>query len=186
MNNVIEKLRECHDHILEHLGRLEQVVRRIGISCFPSGEFQDAQEQLKAFFHFMETSAALHTFHEEHGLFPVLSSHFHGHQECTPVDMMESEHRKAEGVWLLQKERFERLKEQDETAPKDFLEFCATMMDLIALYRHHIWKENNVLFPMAERLLTQQEFNTVWTRMHSLHEGRSTVAAGAGSPVKEC
>lgn len=185
MNNVIEKLRECHDHILEHLGQLEKVVRQIGISCFPLGEFQNAQEQLKAFFHFMETSAALHTFHEERGLFPALSSHFHGHQECTPVDMMESEHRKAEGILLVQKERFERLKQERVTAPEDYLEFCSTMMDLVALYRHHIWKENNVLFPMAERLLSQQEFDTVWTRMRRPQEAWGPEALSAVSAAKE-
>ncbi|MBI4445307.1 MAG: hemerythrin domain-containing protein [Acidobacteria bacterium] len=170
MNEAMNNLIQCHDRILAQMEQLKQIVEEIASSCFPLNPFQANRERLEEFFRFMATRGVLHTRQEEEALFPILLRRF---LEAgirpgeTPADVMESEHREAEEILQLQKKRFAELLELKSDRPEDYLSFCALMLELVNRYRRHIWKENNVLFPMADTLLSEEEFEEVWNRMQA-------------------
>lgn len=168
MSNPVAKLRESHNQILEELDRLELSIRRIGMSCFPLEDFCCCQEQLQNFFNFMQTAAVLHTRQEEGALFPSLARLLHRSGDTeTLVDRFESEHRKAQSILDFQKRQFDELKQRRPLLPKDYFNFCSAMLNLLSFYRHHIWKENNILFPLAERVLSEDEWDRVQFRMQN-------------------
>ena len=175
ITDPFEKLVECHDHIMSRLSLFDQSLEAIekqGVVGFLS-----EKENIKLMFDFIDTSIALHTRDEEEGLFPSLrpklkaklSSQSEG---STPVDVMEGEHRMVEGV-IARMKGLALLIEKSASSHEVVAlieEFVEKGKWLIQAYYGHIWKENNVLFPMAERLLSAQEKSEVANVMNQLRE----------------
>ncbi len=112
---------------------------------------------------FMGTGAALHIRDEEEGLFPMIQSKLVSQsafvQGKMPVEAMEEEHQLAKRALRRIKE-LARLIDEDPCAEsvKPLLkEFLEERYWTVQLYEGHIWKENNILFPMVRHLLTRKE-----------------------------
>lgn len=82
---------------------------------------------------------------EEQHLFPLLDPHFGDH---SPVSCMRDEHRE---LWHLVLQLQEGLRQEDVTA------IVKAGTQAIGILRNHIAKENNVLYPMAERMLSPED-----------------------------
>ncbi len=175
ITNPIEKLIECHDHILAQLSLFNQSLNSVeqqGVVGFLS-----ERENIKKTFEFIDTSIMLHTRDEEEGLFPMLQPKLEAKLigsggGKTPVDMMESEHRIVEEVTSRVKSLASMIEKSPHESETSLLldEFLQKGRWIIQAYQGHIWKENNVLFPMAERLLSVEERKQIAEVMNDIRK----------------
>jgi hemerythrin-like domain-containing protein len=133
-HRVIERVLNALERASNRLGRGEDVYHRFftGTTVFIKG-FTDGCHHKK----------------EEDVLFPALVENGLS-QESGPIAVLLNEH--EEGRRLSQRMRLvvERLQAGDERA-RDAVVMSAT--DYIKLLRQHIYKEDNVLFPMADKVI---------------------------------
>ena len=136
-------LHHCHEHIGEQLQRLE------GLAAALRGRETFLDEQrvaLEEIVSFLETAVPVHTADEEQTLFPALRAQPEfADVPHTPMDCMEGEH-------LTHLEMRREL--ADAVTRRDARATILAARRLIAEYRDHIAKEEEVLYPFAKRLLT--------------------------------
>lgn len=90
---------------------------------------------------------------EEEILFPALEKH--GIQnEGGPIGTMLNEHRKGRELILILDMAFKEFKGGNKPAINSMI---SSSEDYIQLLRNHIEKENNVLFMMADKVLSEEE-----------------------------
>jgi iron-sulfur cluster repair protein YtfE (RIC family) len=136
-------LRSCHDHILERMTVLEGVAEDLA----RTGAFSDAiLARLCEVLAMLDTAVPLHSADEEQTLFPVLRElpPFKG-TEGTPMDCMEGEHALHQGLMAVLKRSIMQ---------KDASATCDAARLIVTEYRGHIEKENEILFPMAQQIVT--------------------------------
>jgi PAS domain S-box-containing protein len=122
-----------------------------------AGGFEDAKEELAQLKHVTEEllDAEKHYLREENVLFPVLEKH--GIVE--PPAIMWMEHNQL-------REKKKQLKNLLESAAAvDFQDFKQKLGELAGtintVLNSHIFKENNILFPTAQRVVTGQEWDAM-------------------------
>ncbi len=139
MSKAIDELRHDHDAILSSLSILDAMTGKLGKPGAPSAE------DLRGFIGFLKEFAdTCHHGKEEGILFPALTGAGLP-KDSGPVAVMLSEH--ADG------RAFIKQMEQAAAGPVDAAAFTSAARDYAELLRDHIAKENDVLFPMAERML---------------------------------
>ncbi len=175
ITNPFEKLVECHDHIMSRLSLFEQSLQAIEKQRVVG--FLSEKENVGVIFDFIDTNIALHTRDEEQGLFPKLQLKLKaklpdGDGADTPVDVMEGEHRIVEEVIGRIKNLAVLIEKEAWTEEASILveEFLEKSRWVIQAYHRHIWKENNILFPMAEQLLSAEEKTQVAKVMNDLRK----------------
>lgn len=89
---------------------------------------------------------------EEHLLFPALDGKCL--RPACSVATLKSEHRQAESLTLALLEAADAYAAGDASAAKSLMR---TLRALASLYREHIRKENDVLLPLADEVLTQEQ-----------------------------
>jgi hemerythrin-like domain-containing protein len=162
INDPIESMIECHDQIIARLSifsRSLQAIEKHGLVGFVS-----EKEDMKVMFDFIDTSILPHERDEEDLLFPKLLPKLetklsrHGAGD-TPIDAIRKEHRMVAEVAARVKELAPLIERDFQSAEVSILlkEFLDKGRWLIQAYQRHIWKENNVLFPLAEQFLTAEE-----------------------------
>jgi regulator of cell morphogenesis and NO signaling len=136
MNATLDELRRDHQRVLDELAEFERRALQGG----------DADDRFAAFSEFLAGEISQHFTVEEEALFPLLGRHLG--TEVGPIAVMLSEHA-----------QFRRLQEGLAHAVKsgDRTRQQAGARAIVELLRAHIGKEDNVLFPMAERLLAPDE-----------------------------
>jgi len=176
ITDPFKKLVESHDQILKHLQIFEDAL--IDLEQNGIGAFKGERENIKKTFEFFHTDVTLHTRDEEDGLFPllepklqrrpILSPHF----ERTPIQAIEEQHRKAEAETQRLEILNSKLGTENDEARCALLvgEFIKRGRVLIAFYREHIRGENEAIFPLAERLLSEAEKGRVASVMNA-HRG---------------
>ena len=170
-------LRIEHQAILRVLGVAEEVSKRIdGGESVGATSLQEILEFLKVF------ADACHHGKEEDLLFPALERKGMP-REGGPVGVMLIEHEQGRALIREMSEAAANLASGNSAAAR---RWAAAAREYIALLRNHIVKEDNILFVMAERALTDaeqaqllEEFEKVETRkmgpgtherMHALME----------------
>lgn len=148
MSRAIDDLRHEHEAILFALGILARITQRMeaGVAV--------AVDDLSAFIAFLKEFAdKCHHGKEEGLLFPALVRAGLPEQGG-PVEVMLAEH--AQGrQWIHDMEA--------ATQPTlDAAAFTTAAAGYSELLRAHIEKENTVLFPMAERLLAQDQLDALF------------------------
>lgn len=162
MSRAIDDLVHEHDAILHALKILGGMVRQI------EGGHPARGDDLRAFIGFLKEFAdKCHHGKEEGLLFPALVAAGIA-QEGGPVGAMLQEH--AEGrAWIRQME--------GSLAPAlDASAFTDAARGYSALLQAHIRKENEILFPMAERALTPAQLDGLYAAFEA-HEAQ---VIGAG------
>jgi len=135
VNATIELLGRQHQEVLARLAAVER-----GFSaCGTNGELSD-------FVSYLEREVAEHFTLEEEALFPVLARHLGLTQG--PLAVMTAEHATF-------RELMHRLSASVRSG--DAEQQRTRALDVVELLRAHIAKEDNVLFPMALRVLTSEE-----------------------------
>jgi hemerythrin-like domain-containing protein len=176
ITDPFRKLVESHEEILTHLRIFESVL--IDLERNGRRAISRQQENIHKTFEFFHTHVALHTRDEEDGLFPLLEPKLqrrpviHPHFHRTPIQAIEEQHRKAEA----ETERLEILNSKFQSEEDDsrlthlIVEFVKRGRVLIAFYHEHIRGENTAVFPLAERLLTEDEKRRIANIMNA-HRG---------------
>ena len=150
MTKAIEELRHDHDAILSSLSILDAMVERLGKPNAPSAE------ALSSYIGFLtEFADKCHHGKEEGILFPALTAAGLP-SEGGPVGVMLHEH--VEGRALIQQMR------RAVSGTVDAPAFSQAARGYAELLRAHIAKENDVLFPMAERLLPSGQMDQIKAR----------------------
>lgn len=132
-------------------------------------------EGFKSFFTFFDDELLPHNRKEEKTLFPLLNKklmeseeHSPGENPMTAVDMMEDDHVKFIQLGAL---TFNFLglaaRFRDEESRMFTYDVAFNNgMELVELLKLHIFREDNTLFPLAQKYLTKSEFVTILNEMH--------------------
>lgn len=144
MNSAVKNLEEDHDHILVLLDVMDRMT---------AADKPDVDDLEKVVYLIRSFADGFHHAKEENVLFPALAlkgmSPYHG-----PVAVMLGEHAQGRSYVAGMASNIDLLKTGDNAALE---KIYSNMKDYTALLRNHIAKENNVLFRMAENLLTPEE-----------------------------
>ena len=136
-HECIKTLREEHTQILSQLDALEVAVSGSAVN----------KEEVEKFLHFTENFAEPHHKKEEDVLFPALEAKGIP-RDGGPTGVMLSEHQEkrnyVKGLRLA-------LQNGDDKEMK------RNGLSIVNLMRSHIDKENNILYPMAEQLLSAED-----------------------------
>ena len=147
-HNCIEELKADHQEILKELGLLEQALKESAVD----------KKQVESFLRFTETFAEPHHHKEEDVLFPELEKKGIPN-EGGPIGMMLMEHTtKREYVKNLKK----ALDENNEDEMKK------NALAIVSLLGEHIYKEDNILYPMAEDVLSEDDMSKLSHRCEEL------------------
>jgi hemerythrin-like domain-containing protein len=147
---------------------IETVVKALGAAAaaIEQGGRADAAMLTRAVEFLRVYADKLHHGKEELLFFPMLVKRGVPPQGC-PIGGLNHEHEK--GRLLVQSlAQSAAAYEQDESASKDTL--LKTLRALADLYQNHIWKEDAMVFPMAEKVLTaadQQELSEKFAEVDS-------------------
>ncbi len=144
----IELLEHDHSHALRKLRRLRQDIR--GVKEY--GTLDVAYESIQQFVDFLAEVIAVHFRQEEVALFPVMKQKLG--EAYGPVDAMLDDHKQI--VEAHGKMAAELKKEHP-----DMHELVATAEVILDVLEPHIDKEDEVIQPLALRLLSQDELKQV-------------------------
>ena len=138
-HNCLEELRADHEEISKELGFLEEAMKESPVN----------KKQVEHFLRFTETFAEPHHRKEEEVLFPELERKGIP-KEDGPIGMMLMEHEiKREYVKNLEK----------AAGDNNGDEMKRNSLAIVSLMRDHIFKENNILYPMAEEVLSEEDLS---------------------------
>ena len=144
----IEILVKEHNEGLKRLAELSNAAEYIDRHGFAF----EAYTQIAGAIRFINSEIRNHNEKEEKYLFPLIERHVHG-----PAHAMHNEHRE---LWRLFSRLLESVEDVEEgriyaTTIKELVLSSRLIVDLLT---EHIRKENNVLFPMAKQVLTNDEY----------------------------
>ena len=157
--NPIHQLMDDHELILQVLDKMEKSVQQVHT------QEKLEREHWEYFIRFFrDFTDGIHHKKEEELLFPVLVKAGipveHG-----PIGCMLSEHDLGRSCIKQIENSLNRYQEGENTALKDLVEAAEEYLQLL---RQHIMKENQVLFMMAERLLSISEKNRLGLQFQNL------------------
>lgn len=150
----IDLLVKEHDEAIESLSRLEHATEHIRTVGFSFEAFTQISKALR----YIGIEIKHHNEKEEKYLFPLLERHTSSLQK-----ELREEHRELRRMYGKLSECVEDVEEGRiyATTVRDLLDASRALIDHL---RSHIAKENNMLFPMAKRLLTKVEFEELGKR----------------------
>ena len=137
-------LKQEHDVIERVLSMLDSVV-----AAARRGEEVPADFARWSIGFFRQFADGCHHHKEEEALFPLLVRRGLP-KEGGPVGVMLSEHE-------LGRQLIREMEAALDETPRNNARFADAAGQYVSLLRQHIWKENNVLFQMAERLLSRED-----------------------------
>ncbi len=156
---AVERLKSEHDLIERALSLLEKAVIRIEAEqSVPEGFSQWAPR------FFQQFADQCHHAKEEDVFFPVLKQRGIPEQGG-PIGVMLHEH-------VLGRDCVGRMRDAANSQPFDSRTFAAAARQYLPLLRQHIFKENNVLFRMAEQVLSNADDDEVTTRFSQVEQER--------------
>lgn len=155
----IEALYICHDNILRRIELMDAMAEEI--LCEGRLAFQYQMERWREIFSFFEHSVGNHTRDEEAGLFPMLEGKL-----PEEVALLHGDHERAAQLEFWLSQTFNRFSE-GMVEMEALIEFARRARELAHFYRIHIGVENEVLFPAARRLLTEEQMQALGAMMRS-------------------
>jgi len=152
MKTATEILRHEHDAILNMLGATEEVARRLGNQeSVEPRVLEDLQEFFSLF------ADRCHHGKEEDLLFPLLEKKGLP-RGGGPIGVMLMEHDQGRDLVMQMSEAARLYGTGNNDAG---VRWAATALQYVQLLREHIEKENQILFVMAERMLSGEEQRTL-------------------------
>ncbi len=177
VKELFSTLTSCHKEVLkklQNLGKIANVIAKRGGKDLP-----EQKKNLEEFFHFAETSLFLHTRDEEQGLFPILGpklcTHACGAGSMTPVEVMMQNHKDVHGAIFAIKTLLKLTEKEKDFSQPISKEITRLMNFITATMRDHIWKEDNVLYQLAEESLSEDEKEAVLRKMNSFRKESNIV-----------
>ncbi|GBF11241.1 hemerythrin domain-containing protein [Tepidibacillus sp. HK-1] len=146
MNSLLQLFYEDHEHALMQLDQLHVHLEELR----KGAEIERVKLQLIGFTKFLEVALDIHFVQEEQALFPLMAEKIGPNG---PIMVMEREHddlRNAQKA--LKKELMKEIPAKDAALKHAGL--------ILQVLREHIHKENQILFPLSERILSLDEWKT--------------------------
>jgi len=157
-------LRDEHEGILAMLAVIETAAHRLSSGkSIPSDLMTDAVSFLQNF------ADRCHHGKEEDELFPSLVERGVAN-EGGPIGAMLSDHEQGRAFIRGMSDAAERYAQGDTAAVKSLVD---NTLGYVALLRAHIDKENLVLFPMADEILTEVEQNQLYDAFERIEATRT-------------
>jgi regulator of cell morphogenesis and NO signaling len=158
LSEGLKQLKSEHPPLLEQLEKLYTLTQNIDQELNVEEDFIELIEQVKAF------KAALdsHSEREEGVLFPMMGTYIG--TTSGPIAVMEYEHDQAKtniGSFLTNAE-------VTETSTEEKKGLAELIQNAYFILTEHFSKEENVLFPMAERMLTDEEKDELYKRIQEI------------------
>jgi regulator of cell morphogenesis and NO signaling len=154
--HATEELRQEHQSVLQLLNEMNRVLESADTSVAVSWKpfFESALK-------FFKKDVATHFKKEEDALFPALERYVG--RDGGPIAVMLSEHQQHNSL----------LKELgDAVAAGDLAGLRLVWASFNPLLTMHIVKEDSVLFPMAEHMLTEDDWSRVGRRMEEVNKAQ--------------
>lgn len=155
-------LSDCHRRIEMFLGSLESVSRVIDQP--PDSETRAALENALRYF---REAAPKHTADEEHSLFPRLRGQRNSELESAlaQLDHLEGDHRWAEQHHAEVENLGQEYLSDGGLSIEEVGSFRTAVTELSSMYKRHIAMEDEVLFPLAARVLSADEKSAIAAEM---------------------
>lgn len=156
----IEILMHEHEMGLHQLALMANAAMSIEVNGFSAEAFRTIAEAIR----YIGSEIRCHNEREEKFLFPALGRHVDG-----PPAAMRLEHR---DLWRAFNELLKVVRDVEDgrlrgSSIRELVQLVHFIVDHL---RDHIEKENAVLFPMAKRLLTIEEYHTLGAELaHGAH-----------------
>jgi hemerythrin-like domain-containing protein len=171
----------CHERIEGHLRALERAAELLERGDVPSLPYAFAAADA-AVAHFA-TPGVKHTEDEELSLFPRLREFggAGGEEVLAAVREMEAQHRRAEVIHAEFESLLASMPREGSDGAGHLQRFRELVVALTALYRPHIRVENEVVFPVAARVLPAAEIQALGEEMRArrqfLFQNKSSMLA---------
>jgi iron-sulfur cluster repair protein YtfE (RIC family) len=168
MHPFLRKFRDEHVPFMVELDALEAAILVIQ----KSGYTREADARLRHFFNYLDQEFVPHSRREEASLFPLLrerliasGEHGSGSVPATATAVMEDEHAKAMQLAAVVVNFLGLVfRLPDERSGMIVLDAALEQgKNLVELLRLHVFREDNVVFPLAHRLISQAEFDELQT-----------------------
>jgi hemerythrin-like domain-containing protein len=153
-SNPMGLLSDCHRRIEMFLGSLEAVAKTIDQPLT-----EETARGLTAALRYFREAAPKHTADEEESLFPRLREIQHSDVQAAlaHLEELEKDHRWATAVHAEVARLGQKYLSISRLSPHEAEKFRAAISQLASMYREHIRMEDSLIFPVADRLLSQTE-----------------------------
>ncbi|MFE8703568.1 hemerythrin domain-containing protein [Cytobacillus sp. FJAT-54145] len=159
LSKGLRQLKEEHPSLLKQLENLLFTCNRIDANDEREEAFTSLIDQVKAFFHELEP----HSEREEGVLFPMMETYIG--KEMGPIAVMEYEHDQAKeciGTFL------KATNNKSEFTNEEIIKYSHVIKNAYYILVDHFAKEENILFPMAEKLLKVEEKEDLFIRINEI------------------
>ena len=175
MHDVLNKLTLEHRVSIKKLNKFEK-----GLQDFKAGKWifdKKISNIFSEFFSFFDSDFLLHNRKEEKVLFPLLERRFretgeHGTDEFsqTPIDIFEDDHYQFIQLGVLTFNLIGISSRLPDEASKNIVSDLAFQngMELIEMARLHIFREDETLFQLANKLISTEEFDEIQIRIEKV------------------
>jgi iron-sulfur cluster repair protein YtfE (RIC family) len=169
LHPFLRKFRDEHVPFMEELNAFEEAI----LSIQKTGYTKESDAKLRRFFHFFDQEFTPHNRREEATLFPLLhqrlianGEHGKGKVPTTAIDLMEDEHAKAMQLAAVVVNFLGLVfRLPDERSGMIVLDAALEQgKNLVELLRLHVFREDNVVFSLAHRLISRTEFDEMQSR----------------------
>ena len=164
MHPFLRRFRDEHVPFMDELNAFEAAIHSIQ----KAGYTRESDAKLRHFFHYLDQEFTPHSRREEAALFPLLherliasGEHGRGSVPTTAIDLMQDEHAKAMQLAAVVVNFLGLVfRLPDERSGMIVLDAALEQgKNLVELLRLHVFREDNVVFSLAHRLISRAEFD---------------------------
>ncbi|WML49443.1 hemerythrin domain-containing protein [Neobacillus sp. PS3-34] len=155
----LNQLKNEHPSLLDKLEGIFSLVKQIETEYQAENPFNRLKEKVSEFM----AELGPHSEREEGVLFPMMGTYIG--TTSGPIAVMEYEHDQAKkliGTFI------EQTSAKDEISEQKIKELAGFIKNAYFILTEHFSKEENVLFPMAERMLSEEEKAELFRRIQEI------------------
>lgn len=169
MHPFLRRFTDEHVPFMDELNAFEAAI----LSIQKVGYSKESDAKLRHFFHYLDQEFVPHSRREEAALFPLLrerliasGEHGSGSASLTATDVMEDEHAKAMQLAAVVVNFLGLVfRLPDEKSAMIVLDAALEQgKNLVEMLRLHVFREDNVVFPLAHRLLSGTELDAMQSK----------------------
>ena len=169
LHPFLRTFRDEHVPFMDELNAFEAAI----LAIQKSGYTKEADAKLRHFFHYLDREFVPHSRREEATLFPLLrqrliasGEHGSGSVPATATEVMEDEHAKAMQLAAVVVNFLGLVfRLPDERSSMIVLDAALEQgKNLVEMLRLHVFREDNVVFSLAHRLIAAAEFDAIQSK----------------------
>lgn len=169
LHPFLRQFRDEHVPFMDELNAFEAAI----LSIQKTGYTKESDAKLRHFFHYLDQEFVPHSRREEAALFPLLrqrliasGEHGSGSDPSTATEVMEDEHAKAMQLAAVVVNFLGLVfRLPDEKSAMIVLDAALEQgRNLVELLRLHVFREDNVVFSLAHRLIAAAEFDAIQSK----------------------